>query len=470
MPVSSGTANSSDDPEVMGKGSATQQTDYVDEEVAIREVLDTLDAMPPSQPFKDLFELDRRQKPGSEAIVVVPAASTTARRDKRTVRCNSDIRQAEARGLVNGTRLPTSAMRGMGRKDTPEDDEDSSSPFKSSDSVMPQSAQVRPLQPVDRYDDNEPISDLRSYNYDSDEGRTRDLADLSPTERNSSAVTEPVARAKTRRSNDRARVYSLEPSQLRRATLPTNTVEDATQIAVLMTPPPALSFAVSESGPPTQDPLRYPSAPLGQVQSVKTYAKNDPTRSIRQVYRNPAERLEFRKQFSPEPEFERQILINDVLRTKRAGSTSLWPAYGGSTQGDERDDASDSTAYGSEEGEARLILGELQINERGQRVTRGRGRNGEWPDERQKGLFHPDTQEEHRPIELFRPVSERFHLAQQQLCGNATDMRYTPSPEEEMKPDIKRHNDRANYDHPLVHPAPRLNMSRSSSTADRLDV
>jgi hypothetical protein len=458
--------------EAASKRDPTQQTQYEDPEAAIRKALDELAAMPSDQPFEDLFKLERPYGRGAKATSPVPAASTAPRRERSIQPKQGDPSTTIA--PVKGTRLPTSAMRGQGKEDTPEDDEQGSILPIIAEPTMPQSAQPQPSFPIHEPNDEPEDPYLRSYHdYNSDDDGAHHEVGLSRTERSSSAVLEPVARAKTRRSNDRNRVYSLEPSQLRQTALPVaTTLEDDSQIAVPMTPPPPPSFAVSKTEPPTQDAPRYTSAPAGRLQQVKIYGKKSaPTRSTRLTDRNPAERREFRDQLSPEPEWEQEHLNNDTARSVRAGSTSLWPPSGEATQTDERGDDWEGSSNEGEEGEPRLILGELLVNERGQRLTRGRTRNGEWPDQKSLGLFHEDTPGEHpRSVDLLRPVSERFHLAQQQAYGYTAEVRYMPSPELDIKPDIKRHNDRANHDHPLAHPVARLNMSRSRSTADRLDV
>jgi hypothetical protein len=420
--------------------------------------------MPPSQPFEDLFSTDEHHGRANMTSIAIPPASTAPYRDK-VVEWDKGLHLAEAFSKLKGTRLPISAIRGGGKEDTPEDDIEVVSRPRSPSPAMPRSAQPRP---ITRSDFNE--INLRQYDSDDDE------VPLSPTERNSSCVIDPVPRAKTRRSNDRARVYSLEPSQHRKQGLSTGIDDNAPGIVGMSSPPPA-SFAVSETEPPTQGATRFTSAPTVRLQRVKTYAKgakSAPTRPVRQVPRDPADRREFRDQFSPEPEWEQEHQVGGTARSKRPQSAIISPPLVEATQMDDEDD---DWRQGLDEGtqdEARLILGELQVNEKGQRVARGRGRNGEWPQDRALGLFHEETgDDEHpRPVELFRPVSERFHLARPYQEYPTMDIKYSPLSDTDIKPGIsfKRHNPRANHDHPVVHPDARLKMSRSRSTAERVDV
>jgi hypothetical protein len=439
-----------------------------DKEEAMREVLDDLQAMPSGQPFDDLFDLGKPlYPPPSSQPYQVPAASTAPRSNQNKRKRPAEpmtlheipSKSSRARGDQYGSHImldqrtqaqyPTSAIRVNVEDD--DDDQDLNQ--------MPVSAQPR----------RESI--YQGY-YDSQE----DEVHLSPTEVNSSAIREPVSRSQTRRSNDRSRVYSLQPGQ----PSPVERSQDPTQL------PP--SFAVSDTQPDlddlTQSPNspRYVSAPSGPSR-IKTYSKaaknkSAPSRhntTITTTSRNPAHRPGFKDLFSPEPDWEQEHLtgVSAKDRSKRVGSTSWWPEPDIPDllhdHGSEEEDGNE----GEDEemgGGLRHILGEVELNERGHRIVTGRGikRNGPWPDERLKGLFNDDSQDHHRPIELYRPVSDRLHLVQVKEEAQGTLVRDTPSPPDEIK-SSRKHNHRANYDHPIVHPPPQLIMRRERSVAERLD-
>lgn len=425
-----------------------------DNDVAMQEALEHLQGMPSEQTFDDLFDLDKTAyyAPVDERRHV-PAASTASRdvpRDEaqppkrrrlEAPETLNDIQSDLSRGrypttpLMNNTtrshlRHPISAMRGGGMEDDLPQDESQTQEYI----PMPESAQPRrPVQEEnDAYDVGYPM--------------------LSPTEMDSSAIREPVSRSQTRRSNDRSRVYSLEPGyQLAFGYLPAGHTRPS-------------SFAVSdtEAGTPTTPPI--------PPQRLKTYAKGSksaPARTRFATSRNPAQRQGFKDLFSPEPEWEEEHLTaasGKVDRSKRAGSTSWWPDT--ATPPALVDETSEEEDDEDMEARVRHILGEVEVNERGQRVARGRKRNGPWPEGRDMGLFHEDTQDQAaRPTELYRPVSERFHLVKEE---HQTPLVQDTPPPDEVEP-RRRHNPRANHDRPVEHPVPQLVMGRQRSVAERLD-
>ena len=409
-------------------------------EVAMKQVLDDLQAMPSNQTFTQLFEGEKRMVP-PETHHQVPAASTAPRdhghqkrkRQEDPITLN-DLSSGPSRpeksthpmlDKRSQAQYPISAIRGS---------------IEEEDIPMPVSAQPR-----------------RKSIYETEVDSQEDQARLSPTELNSSAVPEPVSRSQTRRSNDRSRVYSLQPI----ASFEWDTQQD---------PNPAPSFAVSDTQPDSPgssnspESPRYVSAP--GPSRVKTYAKTSksaPTRQNTTTSRNPAQRPGFKDLFSPEPEWEQEHLtgVSTKDRSKRAGSTSWWPEPDQESEQDE-----DEEELG---GGLRHILGEVEINEHGHRIVRGRNRNCPWPSQRLKGLFDDDSQDSHRPTEYYRPVSDRLHLVKVKEELQDTLVQDTPpSPDEIKISRSKKHNTRANHDRPIVHPPPQLNMRREQSVADRL--
>jgi len=240
-------------------------------EIAMKQVLDDLQAMSSGQPFTQLFDEEKRNVT-IETHHPVPAASTAPRdhghqkrkRQEDPITLN-DLSSGPSRPERSAhpmldkrsqAQYPISAMRGN---------------IEEEDVPMPVSAQPR-----------------RKSIYETEVDSQEDQARLSPTELNSSAIPEPVSRSRTRRSNDRSRVYSLQPI----ASFEWNTQQD---------PHPAPSFAVSDTQPDSPgssnspDWPRYVSAP-GPAR-VKTYAKTSksaPTRHNTITSRNPAQRPGFK--------------------------------------------------------------------------------------------------------------------------------------------------------------------------------
>ena len=443
-----GEAGSSDQLRLRGGGEGGEGSSSgleENHEVAMKQVLDDLQAMPSNQTFTQLFEGDQKIVPADIAHQV-PAAST-APRDQGAQKRKRHEDPITLNDLSSGpsrpeghkhpmldersqAQYPISALRGG---------------IEEEDDQMPVSAQPR-------------RKSIYETVYDSQEEEVR----LSPTELNSSAIPEPMSRSQTRRSNDRSRVYSLQPI----ASFEWDTQPN-------FNPPP--SFAVSDTQPDSPDSPGSPcyvSAP--GPSRVKTYAKGSksaPTRYNTTISRNPAERLGFRDRCSPEPEWEQEHLtgVSNKDRSKRAGSTSLWPGPDTPALVDdqESEEEEDDEQLGVK---VRHILGEVEVNEQGHRVIRGRNRNGPWPSQRLKGLFDDDSQDFHRPTEYYRPVSDRLHLVKVKDEPQNTLVQNTPpSPDEPKTSRSRKHNTRANYDRPIVHPPPQLIMRREQSVADRLD-
>jgi hypothetical protein len=419
-------------------------------EIAMKQVLDDLQAMPSNQTFTQLFDGEKRII-APETHHQVPAASTAPRdqgtqkrkRQEDPITLNDlgsgpprpEVRTYPMLDKRSQAQYPISAMRGNIGEDE--------------DVQMPVSAQPR-----------------RKSIYETEFDSQEDQARLSPTELNSSAVPEPVSRSQTRRSNDRSRVYSLQPI----ASFEWDTAQDPN-------PPP--SFAVSDTqpdspdSPNSSDSPRYVSAP--GPSRVKTYAKTSksaPTRHNTITSRNPAQRPGFKDLFSPEPEWEQEHLTGALTkdRSKRAGSTSWWPEPDTPALVDDQESEEDDDEDGEElEGGLRHILGEVEVNEHGHRIVKGRNRNGPWPSQRLKGLFDDDSQDFHRSTEYYRPVSDRLHLVKVKEEPQDTLVQDTPpSPEEIKISRFRKHNTRANHDRPIVHPPPQLIMRREQSVADRL--
>lgn len=414
-------------------------------EVAMKQVLDDLQAMPSNRSFTQLFEGEKGTVP-TDIPHQVPAASTAPRdqgaqkrkRQEDPITLNDLSSEPSRPGGHKHPMLdersqaqyPISAMRGG---------------FEEEDGQMPVSAQPR-------------RKSIYEAEYDSQEDEVR----LSPTELNSSAIPEPVSRSQTRRSNDRSRVYSLQPI----ASFEWDTPHDPNL-------PP--SFAVSDTQPDSPDSPgspRYVSVP--GPSRVKTYAKGSksaPTRYNTTTSRNPAERLGFRDRCSPEPEWEQEHLtgVSTNYRSKRDGSTIWWPGPDTPALVDDQESEEDEDDEELRAG-LRHILGEVELNEQGHRIIRGRNRNGPWPSHRLKGLFDDDSQDFHRPTEYYRPVSDRLHLVKVKDEPQDTLVQNTPpSPDEHKTSRSRKHNTRANYDRPIVHPPPQLIMRREQSVADRLD-
>jgi hypothetical protein len=301
--------------------------------------------------------------------------------------------------------------------------------------------------------------------YETEFDSQEDQARLSPTELNSSAIPEPVSRSQTRRSNDRSRVYSLQPNP----SFERDTQQD---------PHPCPSFSVSDTQPDAPDSSNSPDSPryvsAPGPSRVKTYArtsKSAPTRHNTTTSRNPAQRPGFKDLFSPEPEWEQEHLtgVPTKDRSKRAGSTSWWPEPDTPALVDDQESEEDDD---EEElgGGLRHILGEVEVNEQGHRIVKGRNRNGPWPSQRLKGLFDDDSHDFHRSTEYYRPVSDRLHLVRVKDEPQDTLVQTTPpSPDEIEISRSRKHNTRANHDRPIVHPPPQLIMRREQSVADRLD-
>jgi len=449
-----------------GEKEESSQVMEQDHEVAMREALVELQAVPTAQPFSDLFAPDERlgmppSKHASQASVgFTPHLNTPSKRKRQNEPMTLNDLSPDSSRLRRDTGLPPptltqrihtahriSAMRGGAGEDTLLGDEQ--------DLPMPVSAQPRnpSIYQTEHDDDIQEEEGVR----------------LSPTEVNSSAIQEPVSRSQTRRSNDRSRVYSLQP-----ASIPINSPHDPAEVCI----PP--SFAVSDTQPGTPDSPGYISAP--GPSRVKTYAKGSKSAPTRQVTthksRNPAERREFRDFFSPEPEWEQEHMdiVSNADRSKRAGSTSWWPDPDTPEllhdQESEDDDDDDDEEDEDIEGNVRHILGEVELDERGHRISRARrwsrNRNGPWPNERLRGLFDDDSQDYPRHQELYRPVSERFHLVQIKEEPQNTLVHDTPPLPDEFK-HRRKHNHRANHDHPIVHPPRQLIMRRERSVAERLN-
>jgi len=419
-------------------------------EIAMKQVLEDLQAMPSGQSFTQLLEGKKRCIP-SETHHQVPAASTAPRDQGAQKR----KRQEEPTTLNDVSSGPSRPER-------------STHPMldKRSQAQYPISAMRGN---IEEYDDAQmPVSaqPRRKSIYETEFDSQEDQARLSPTELNSSAIQEPVSRSQTRRSNDRSRVYSLQPI----ASFEWDTQQD---------PHPCPSFAVSDTQPDSPessdspDSPRYVSAP--GPSRVKTYAKTSksaPTRHNTTTSRNPAQRPGFKDLFSPEPEWEQEHLTGASTkdRSKRAGSTSWWPEPHTPALVDDQESEDDNDDDEEElAGGLRHILGEVEVNEHGHRIMRGRNRNGPWPSQRLKGLFDDDSQDFHRSKEYYRPVSDRLHLVKVKEEPQDTLVQNTPrSPDEIKSSRSRKHNTRANHDRPIVHPPPQLIMRREQSVADRL--
>jgi hypothetical protein len=428
-----------------------------DNDLEMQQASANLQGMPSGQTFDDLFNFD-----DTPYHPPVPASST-APRDKGQLSKRRKLDAPETLGEIDADtsrgrspttphindasrsnlRHPVSAMRGGG---TEEDDLLDGDPRHTLEEYIPMPESAQPRRPMEEPEDDK---------YD------EDYPMLSPTEMNSSAMREPVSRSQTRRSNDRSHIYSLEPGYPKASGyLPTGQTFPT-------------SFPVSDTQPGTPD-SPPPPTPAGPPQRVKTYAKGSksaPTRSRVATSRNPAQRHGFKDLFSPEPEWEEEHLTaasGKVDRSKRAGSTSWWPDSITPAPLEESSDEEDDEEM---ESTVRHILGEVEVNEKGQRVARGRKRNGPWPEGRDMGLFHEDTQDQAaRPTELYRPVTERFHL----VNVNVKEETHTPLPLVQDTPPLeyqpkRKHNNRANDDRPVEHPVPKLTMGRQRSVAERLD-
>jgi hypothetical protein len=412
----------------------------------------------------DLFDLDRNYFASTTDTGQIPAASTRPAQAKRKRSTEpttlnevstSSTRSQSGPSMDQDSHVQPrlSAMRDSDRHGIDADEEELIYP-------MPRSAQSR-------LPDNDADMDGDNLNFYGHYDSHNEEIQLSPTEINSSAMRDPVSRSQTRRSNDRSKIYSLERGDnLVEATLSDNEQE-------VDKPPrfPVPSFALSDSQP-TQTQAQSTRSLMAHVnprpQKVKTYSKSSksvPSRRIHPTSPTSSGGKGFKDLFSPEPEWEQQHRYNDqasgrVDRSKRAGSTSWWPSTPGmvSDEGDDTDDEGEE----DEEPMIRHILGDIQVNEKGQRVARGRGRNGEWPEGRELGLFGEQDQlhdRYHKYPELYRPLTERFHLVKQEPPD---------TPDSDTKPE-RRHNHRANYDRPVIHPDPVLTMRRERSVAGRLD-
>jgi hypothetical protein len=412
----------------------------------------------------DLFDLDRNYFAPTTDTGEIPAASTRPAQAKRKRSTEpttlNEVSTSSTRSQI-GTGMDQDGhvqyrLSAMRDSDRIGNDPDEGEPIY----PMPRSAQSRlPDADVDREGGNEYFDG----NYDS-----HNEIQLSPTEINSSAMRDPVSRSQTRRSNDRSKIYSLERGDNLVEATPSDEQREADNLPRFPVP----SFALSDSQPTqTQaQSIRSLSAPINpRPQKVKTYSKSSKSVPSRRIHPTSPTSLGgkgFKDLFSPEPEWEEQHRYNDkasgrVDKSKRAGSTSWWPSTPGMVS-DEGDDTDDDDDERDEEPMIRHILGDIQVNEKGQRIARGRGRNGEWPEGRELGLFGEQDElydRYHKYPELYRPLTERFHLVKQEPPD-------TPNPD--IKPE-RRHNHRANYDRPIIHPDPVLTMRREKSVAGRLD-
>jgi hypothetical protein len=263
-------------------------------EIAMKQVLDDLQAMPSNQTFTQLFDGEKRTI-APETHHQVPAASTaprdqgTQKRKRQEGPSRPGDRTHPMLDKRSQAQYPISAMRG----NIEEDD----------DAQMPVSAQPR-----------------RKSIYETDFDSQEDQARLSPTELNSSAIREPVSRSQTRRSNDRSRLYSLQPI----ASFEWDTQQD---------PHPAPSFAVSDTQPDSPDsPNSSDSPPYASAPGpsrVKTYAKTSksaPTRHNITTSRNPAQRPGFKDLFRPNRNGSRNTL---QVRRRKIDQSGLDQLVGG---------------------------------------------------------------------------------------------------------------------------------------------
>lgn len=327
---------------------------------------------------------------------------------------------------------------------------------------------------------------------ESEEEHTR----MSPTEMNSSNTREPVPRSSTRRSNSRQRVYSAQssepPASPSGGTYQGNGPSHISQSR----PDRTSSFPVSDSEVSTQMSVDRPTAPVAKSRRLNTYSKSNSrvlkvtTARRREMVdpENPARQPGFRDQFSPEPEWENQQRkerqnghsgANPRPKTKRRGSTSIWPAsLDGPTYpqpqspNESEDDEDDEEGEEGEEADGatnREPLREVRVNKQGRILARGRGRNGAWPGQRDLGLFGDEDEDAYRPrpeVDQYRPLTERLHLVH--VKEEVMDL------DEEPRQHKRRREDdadriRAFTDPRRTHPIAKLKLTRSDSVRDRVD-
>lgn len=375
------------------------------------------------------------------------------------------------------TRAPPSRLRYTNYNSDDDDSED-----EDDDEQMEEQARVGVILPRVRSTDYH-----CSQDDENDERAARSR--LSPTEMNSSTVRDPLVRSSTRRSNSHRDLYALR-GQLPIQSTPTRTIVKDTHSSRISPSLPyrPSSFAVSDSEVPTQrdtqTALPTPATPKSRL--LNTYSKSTSRIGVsrREILDpdNPAFRPGFRDQFSPEPEWESQQRRHrdgqekrkNDSRSKRKGSTSFWPStgtvpptpdedHGESGSWDDDNEEEEYVNGPLDEVVDRLPLSEVQINKKGRVVARGRGRNGEWPDGRDIGLFGQTGEEiRHREIEFMRPVTERLHLIREAKVEVGADD-HLPRPRKE-KERIKAFADPRH-----THPIAKLKLTRSDSVKDRVD-